>query len=155
MFPKKISVSGQYSMDIAWTNAGKAPAFNVRMTAEYSTRQPVPLFKLGCDRLIRNLDTEWYVRGDLVLPGESFDGAFDKVPPDWVNTVAVPPSLPTLGVHGCIWYTDVLTNQQRSTEFCFTVMKPDGPHSGWGPVPCSELPPPYRHYRWIPEFLFK
>jgi hypothetical protein len=99
-------------INITFQNAGKTPAVEVSATAEYDLAAATAL-ENGCDRL---KSTKWKSNASIVLGGSPFSITLQSVPPEWKAPIA---DLSTrwLLIHGCVWYTDVLTNRQRTTEF--------------------------------------
>jgi hypothetical protein len=151
MLPAGSEATGS-SIVLRWTNGGKSPAVHVRATAEYKLREgasysatsSTPIFsktfKGGCDHL---RSSDW-ISGSpsMVTAGDSFEiNPLQHIPLGWYQAPSkVPPQLPSLGpktvnlgivrilfIHGCVWYTDVLTNQERTTEFYYQATRLMGP----------------------------
>jgi len=112
-------------VNLHWLNAGKSPAVNVYGTAEYEVgRLPVRTVKFseGCKDLKQRLKGGmWEIKTSLVLPGSPFDFTLGNTPAEWGSTQAA--QIVVLVAHGCIWYTDVLSNRERTTEFCYEANK--------------------------------
>jgi hypothetical protein len=128
MLPVPLSATqvepGDRPINLHWLNAGKSPAVNIYATAEYEIGSPtVRTFKLseGCAYLKRRLNglknTQWEKKMSLLVPGDRFDLELANTPTEW--TAAPTTGNNALVAHGCIWYTDVLSNRERTTEFCY------------------------------------
>jgi hypothetical protein len=113
---------GDAPISLHWVNAGKSPAVNVYSTADFATlhggADDADRFESGCTKLRKSLNSKkWQVRTSLLLPGGTFEVPLSNAPPGWKNPSAGDET--RLLVHGCVWYTDVLTSQERTTEFCY------------------------------------
>jgi hypothetical protein len=142
-------------VELYWTNAGKNPAVRVRGTAEYATQRPHH-FLDGCDTLAKTMvikSTEtakgrvavsvpgeqvqtvmaasggWWIEQPYLLSDRSFQMTLQEVPKDW-NRPLVAQQTHVLLIHGCIWYTDALTHQERTTEFCYDATRSLSPITG-------------------------
>jgi hypothetical protein len=114
-----------WAFEIEWVNAGATPALNFESTAEYRLTDP-PRFHAGCTVLEQS---KWKSITFMILKGGTYTMPFQDLPPEWnVNRIGY------LYVHGCIWYTDVLTNVRRTTEFYYEIAR--------GHVFPVVLPPP-------------
>lgn len=129
-----------------FVNAGNSPAVDVHGSTEYALASngfvPTPHFAPDCAHLKSKQPAPDTISSPVVLSKDSF--AMDPiqgVPSDWYTEVkgdlqpifplkigpgvpfSVVPTVRTLLIHGCVWYTDVLSNQERSTEFYFTAAR--------------------------------
>jgi hypothetical protein len=143
------------TVELYWKNAGKTPAVRVRGTAEYASQWPHH-FSDGCNTLaqtmvIKNTKTGkgsvtasvpgeevrtvmaasggWWVEQPYLLPDRSFQMTLEEVPNDW-NRPLIGHQIHILLIHGCVWYTDALTNQERTTEFCYDASHSLSPVTG-------------------------
>jgi hypothetical protein len=104
------------AFEFDWVNAGKTPAINVRATEEFKI-DPNATFKQGCV-VFDPMKGGQEQQAAFLLPQQPFP-IIPLIPVEgrpWVDGKAM-----QIAVHGCIRYWDVLTDQQRSTEFCFLV----------------------------------
>jgi hypothetical protein len=101
--------TGFLAVELDWTNAGKSPALRIRGTAEYRVDLMGGPFNAGCATLKK---TVWETSESLLLAGDEFRLTLQSLPRNWNEKAKI------LSIHGRIRYADVLTNQQRTTEFC-------------------------------------
>jgi hypothetical protein len=102
---------------LEWHNAGKTPAVDVFSTTEYFIGK-FP-YRLGtCAEMERKLKkrplSTWQYQGFIPAGGRYETGLSNT--PAWVGQD------PIL-IHGCVWYTDIVTNTERSTEFFLTAFQ--------------------------------
>jgi hypothetical protein len=114
-----------------WINAGKTPAVKLHATAEYPSN--LGSMTWGCDHLKK---TNWDNRMPFLLPGtdKKFEFTLNELPAAW--TQGDPHSSQILNIHGCIWYTDVLTSRERDTEFCYQAWKQGASTASIVALPC-------------------
>jgi hypothetical protein len=126
------------AVELDWTNVGKSPAVRIRATAEYRVDLMGGPFNAGC---VTPKKTGWETSEAVLLPSGEFRLTLQSLPRNWNGKAKI------LSIHGCIWYADVLTNQERTTEFCEEVTNLrgialvgicTGPYSG---VPLLEFKP--------------
>ncbi len=98
-------------IDIDWMNAGKTPAIGLHGTAEYSVKPFVN--RKSC--LALKEQAKWTSEMPLLLQGQQYTITFQNYPPEWNETNKGG----LLFIHGCVWYTDVLANRERTTEFYY------------------------------------
>jgi hypothetical protein len=103
--------------NLEWHNAGKTPAVAVFSTAEYFVGE-FPRHLRSCPEMERalkekSLDT-WQYQGFVAQDGRYETGLANT--PTW-NAPA------PLNVHGCVWYTDILSNTERTTEFFYVAFR--------------------------------
>jgi hypothetical protein len=107
------------SINLYWKNAGKSPAVHISGTAEYLTPFPGK-FRAGCGQLGK---TGWKAQESMTLPEDTFSITLQNVPSDWKpppnSVITTKSKVGMLGIHGCVWYTDVLSSRERTTEFCY------------------------------------
>jgi hypothetical protein len=63
----------------------------------------------------------WKAESSIVLKDEPFLLTLQGTPAEW--TAPLTRNIRIMFVHGCIWYTDVVTNSERTTEFCYMAMR--------------------------------
>src|ERR1700730_10931090 len=98
--------------ELDWKNGGKTPAVHIRVSEEYGVDFK-RTFKQGC---VINDNQQV---SPMLMPDEPLStGVTGRIPQDWNNGKGT-----VLSIHGCIRYVDVLSNQERSTEYCFNVSK--------------------------------
>jgi hypothetical protein len=99
--------------NLEWHNAGKTPAVSVFSTAEYFTGE-LPRRLRTCVEMERTLKKQpidrWQFQGFVAENGRYETGLGHA--PAWVGQQPI-------FVHGCVWYTDVLSGVERDTEFFF------------------------------------
>jgi hypothetical protein len=118
-----------------WKNAGKSPAIHVRAKVEYTMDNPAANISRGCDHLVTQ--PGWSVTSALVLPDHPFDVTLLGIPDEW-KAAPLTSHRNFLEAHGCVSYTDVVTNLNRTTEFCYTAMKYKPTGNGTPKVSISE-----------------
>lgn len=99
--------------NLEWHNAGKTPAVSVFSSAEYFIG-PFPHHLRSCPELEKELRkkpvTEWQYRGFVPQDGPYETGLANT--PKWDGPAP-------LNIHGCVWYTDIVSNKERTTEFFY------------------------------------
>jgi hypothetical protein len=120
MVPVGERKSNPATINFVWKNAGKSPAISVRATAEYATQEIRPAFVMGCDALLKHHG--WMTQQSILLENDPFEITLQNMPADY-QKMPIPNSPNVVWIHGCVWYTDVLTNRTRTTEFCYTSLK--------------------------------
>jgi hypothetical protein len=100
--------------NLEWHNAGKTPAVAVFSTAEYFVAE-FPLRLRTCAEIERALKAlplnTWQYQG-FVAQDARYETGLANTPP-WNGPAP-------LDIHGCVWYTDILSNTERTTEFFYT-----------------------------------
>jgi hypothetical protein len=130
----------------SWKNAGKPPAIDLKVGEEYLSS--FSMRKLpGCDVLKKSPAVAYWVLQDGI-----FTDPLSDLPKSWMNPEIVTTSQSqvksaTLNVHGCVWYTDITTNTERATEFCFEgvfiqAIKPKAEPARVFFIPCLIFEPP-------------
>lgn len=99
--------------NLEWHNVGKTPALAVFSGKEYFIGE-LPRHLRTCAEIEREVKRQpvstWQYQA-FVAEGGRYEIGLDNTPA-W--TGAAP-----LNIHGCIWYTDILSKMQRSTEFFY------------------------------------
>jgi hypothetical protein len=99
--------------NLEWRNAGKTPAVSVFSMKEYFTGE-FPLILRSCEAMEKELKKtsidQWQYQG-FVADGGRYEIGLDHAPA-WVGQAPI-------AIHGCVWYTDVLSGKERSTEFFY------------------------------------
>jgi hypothetical protein len=97
--------------NLEWHNAGKTPAIAVFSSREYFTGD-FPHHLRPCVELERKLKQQpvdtWQYQ-PFVSENGRYEIGNDHVPA-WVGQQPI-------SIHGCVWYTDILSNSEKSTEF--------------------------------------
>jgi hypothetical protein len=103
--------------NLEWHNAGKTPAIAVFNAREYFSGE-FPRHVHSCVELEQKLKKQsvdtWQYQ-PFVSENGRYEIGNDHVPA-WVG------QQPIL-IHGCIWYTDILSNTEKSTEFFLTAIQ--------------------------------
>jgi hypothetical protein len=121
---------------LSFTNGGKTPAVHLSGTVEYEMEgEKWPAFEKGCGHLKAHPGSI-SVTYSLMLPNPDPNpkpdatkpftvGGFTDggVPAAWQKPLTGPYQRQDMWIHGCIWYTDVLTNKERTTEFMYLASK--------------------------------
>jgi hypothetical protein len=100
---------------LSWRNLGKTPAFHVSATAEYALGW-APKGKETCEQLRRT--SNWGGGLSMILPDSSYSFVLQNLPKKWEEPLGEE-GVRRMTIHGCVWYTDVLANAERTTEFCY------------------------------------
>jgi hypothetical protein len=100
--------------NLEWQNAGKTPAVALFSTAEYFVGEFPPHLR-SCPEIEKTLKKQpletWQYQGFVAQDGRYETGLANT--PKWDGPAS-------LNIHGCVWYTDVLSNTERTTEFFYT-----------------------------------
>ncbi|HUZ93550.1 MAG TPA: hypothetical protein VMU57_01405 [Edaphobacter sp.] len=103
--------------NLEWHNGGNVPAVAVFSATEYF----VPVFPHQlhtCTEMEIELKKKpistWQYKG-FVAQDERYEIALDNTPP-WSGQAPI-------DIHGCVWYTDILSNTERTTEFFYTAIQ--------------------------------
>jgi hypothetical protein len=107
---KANPVNGAFNIWIYFANEGKTPAIQIQGTEEYDVNSARE-FGEGCE----SITTQWSETEAIKLPNEVFGLAASHIPSERGEKKRL------LRIHGCVWYTDVITSTERSTEFCYMV----------------------------------
>jgi hypothetical protein len=103
--------------NLEWHNAGKTPAVSVFSTTEYFIAE-FPHRLRTCAEMERKLRKQplstWQFQGFVAQDGRYETGLANT--PTWVGQAPI-------NIHGCVWYTDILSNTQRTTEFFYTAFQ--------------------------------
>jgi hypothetical protein len=130
--------------NLEWHNAGKTPAVEVFSAPEYFSGEFPHRLETCAEMevaLKKKSISEWQYQA-FVPAGGRYETGLSHTPA-WVGQA------PIL-IHGCVWYTDVLTNTQRSTEFFLTAFQnkfaawPQPPPKGISLFYLAERPFVYR-----------
>jgi len=108
-------VTGTLAFEFDWINAGKTPAVHIRETEDFIYDRKANI-KQGCERYSPYKGGQGFFM-PFVMANESF-AITPMLPMEWVKATTT-----WVAIHGCVTYVDVLTNRERSTEFCFEVDK--------------------------------
>jgi hypothetical protein len=97
--------------NLEWHNAGKTPAIAVFSTTEYFIGE-FPHQLRTCVEMERKLKKQpmdiWQYEGFIAESGRYETGLAHI--PAWVGQQPI-------SIHGCVWYTDIVSNTEKSTEF--------------------------------------
>jgi len=140
MVPTDHKASG-LNISLYFLNAGISPAVNVYGLTEYALGSgmsiPTPQFAPDCAHLKSKQPAPTKISFPVVLPKDTFSiDPIQDIPAGWSAEAnadeiqqfpvrigpgagRIVPTIRTLLIHGCVWYTDVLSNQERTTEFYF------------------------------------
>jgi hypothetical protein len=138
MVPTDHKASG-LNISLSFLNAGNSPAINLYGMTEYALGSdvtvPIPHFAEDCAHLKSKQPAPTKTSFPIVLVKDSFAiDPIQDVPDEWSAEatpnaqpplfraspeISIDPTVRTLLIHGCVWYTDVLSNQERTTEFYF------------------------------------
>lgn len=99
---------------LEWHNVGKSPAVAVFSVPEYFIGE-FPRQLKTCAELRQELNkhplSTWQYQGFVPAGGRYETGLSNTLgTPTWIGQQPI-------SIHGCVWYTDVLTNTERTTEF--------------------------------------
>jgi hypothetical protein len=99
--------------NLEWYNAGKTPAVGVFSTAEYFVAE-FPRKLRSCLELEKDIKRQplgtWQYAAFVAQDGR-YETGLQNTPP-WNGPAP-------LNIHGCVWYTDILSNTERTTEFFY------------------------------------
>jgi hypothetical protein len=103
--------------NLEWHNAGKTPAVAVFSTLEYSMSE-FPHRLRTCSEMEKALKkrplSTWQYQGFVAQDGR-YEIGLSNVPA-WEGQAPI-------NIHGCVWYTDILSNTERTTEFFYVAFQ--------------------------------
>ena len=102
-------------VNLEWHNAGKTPAISVFSWKEYFTGE-FPKRMKTCSENESSIKQQTNDSGQyqaFVAQGERYQIGLDHAPA-WVGQQPI-------FIHGCIWYTDISSNTEKSSEFFYVV----------------------------------
>ena len=117
--------------NLEWHNAGKTPAIGVFSWKEYFSGE-FPKRMNTCaeaENTVSKQPTDSRQYQAFIAQGERYEIGLDHAPPwAWNNQ--------PIFIHGCIWYTDISSNTEKSSEFFYVAFngKPFWPPNAPGGV---------------------
>ena len=99
--------------NLEWHNAGKTPAIAVFSWKEYFSGE-FPKRMNTCveaENTVNKQPTDARQYQAFIAQGERYEIGLDHAPP-WVGQQPI-------FIHGCIWYTDISSNTEKSSEFFY------------------------------------
>lgn len=99
--------------NLEWHNAGKTPAIAVSSWKEYFTGE-IPKTTRNCSEMERVARAQPQVSRQyqaFVSEGGRYEIGLDQAPP-WTGQQPI-------YIHGCIWFTDISSNTEKSSEFFY------------------------------------
>lgn len=104
--------------NVEWHNAGKSPAVGVFSTAEYFVGEFSKRLR-SCREMEIALQKKpigyWQYQEFVPQDGGRYETALAGTP-DWKGPAP-------LNIHGCVWYRDVFSNTERTTEFFYVALQ--------------------------------
>ena len=101
---------------ITWRNIGKTPATNVFFWREYFQGAIFPSRLPTCNEMESTVKKKPLNEREFqafVAEGGTYIFGFIN-PPPWPG-----PQQPFISIHGCVWYTDIASNTEKSVEFFY------------------------------------